>query len=119
MEENKSTVEINQKFHLKTITNKSMVDTNLNTAIKRSNVKNFIKKGVSVMNENSMVEDGPDQGLEGHLLQLKKSCSDLSREVKNKEEETNKYKDEATFTCGKAKKIKEERQKLEEKIAEL
>lgn len=58
------------------------------------------------MNENSAVEDNIDQGLEGHLLQLKKSCSELSRQVKCREEETNKFKDEATFTCGKANKIK-------------
>lgn len=50
-------------------------------------------------------------------MQLKKSCSDLSREVKNREEETSKYKDEAAFTCGKARKIKDERQRLEDKIA--
>lgn len=48
-------------------------------------VKSFIKKGISVMNENSAVEDSADQGLEEHLLQLKKSCSEVSREVKNKE----------------------------------
>lgn len=42
---NKSSVDSVQKFHLKTTNNKSMLDVSLNSAIRSSNVKSFIKNG--------------------------------------------------------------------------
>lgn len=58
-------------------------------------------------------------GLEGHLLQLKNSCCELNKEIKSKESETFKFRDETLFTLEKGKKLKEERQRLEDKISSL
>lgn len=76
---NKSTTDSGQKFHLKSISNKSMLDVSLNSAIRNSSVKNFVKNGSIVSKENEYVDDDGDVDLEKHLLELKKSCSELSQ----------------------------------------
>lgn len=96
-----------------------MLDVSLNSAIRSSNVKSFIKNGSIVSKQNEYVDDDGNVDLEKHLLQLKKSCSDLSQEIKSKEMEITKYKDGTSFALDNTNKIKSNRQKIEQKIAEL
>lgn len=51
-------------------------------------------------------EGEENYGLQNHLDQLKKSCSKVSLEIKFKEEETNKCKDETMFKNDKLTKMK-------------
>ena len=57
--------------------------------------------------EVNLMDNDENSTLNDHLLQLKTSCSDVKMEIKNKEIEQSRYKDETIHTSEKVKVIQQ------------
>ena len=64
-------------------------------------------------------ENDENSQLSSHLLHLKTSCSGVKNEIKHREFQQFRYKDETSFLSSKVKSIQAEKMKLEAEIAKL
>ena len=76
-------------------------------------MRGFINAGTGSSNVNVHENDENSQ-LAEHLMQLKTSCSGVKHDIKNRELEQYKTKDETAFIGEKVKVITSERYKLED-----
>jgi hypothetical protein len=85
---------------------------------RRHQIKGFINAGSGCL-DIKITENDENSQLSEHLLHLKTSCSGVKVDIKNKELEQLKYKDETNFMAEKVKVIQAERYQLETEIQKL
>lgn len=64
-------------------------------------------------NEPVLQNNDKNTQLAGHLLQLKNSCSGVKIDIRSKEFEQYKYRDEINFTAEKVRALQKEREQIE------